>query len=578
MLKNNFFDRAKDVFNEYLKELTLNGYLTRSQDESDFDYCKRCGYVCRFFSSNVLEYAEGEEVDSLLYLKFVEGWLDASSEFIGLEDIEKTFSFKCYRFESLNEFTTKICADREMGTDVFNKLCKIYLSGNKKPICSLIDLCTYGILHNQIVDELQQAITSRQEEILTSDEFKYDSDRIPYYIKSYFCLFTKTDIDKGISQLYTEILKKSHVTPGQRGYGPAISQLSLTKRICKDFFEGNKSCDGISDMFLWENAIYVNELTELFYIANAQKIFLNIVDHWCGTRGILWNQSYADVEYCGSNIVKTLNLFGLTDESKRIEKIILFKLFGYVDHKDYSLSGLLDCYKHLPLSEEKLLLYGMKLLTISDIARSIGDNRMCSEIEHEVFETSANLGIKYIASLFELKNNPKDFYNWRNCFLDVYFKKLLSDDFSDDQLVALYNIVNSWISEEIESNIKRGGNQLEHLYHYNCRIIEKIKNEELRNTLTSYGKSSPKVATNIDDYVVKSKDNNKYFVDEIRKNGYSQDVEREIIATFSDLYGGQVKLLIDIGDIIDIFKLFLIFIPRRIEAIIYLPHTMPRHY
>lgn len=609
MLKNNFFDRAKDVFNEYLKELTLNGYLTRSQDESDFDYCKRCGYVCRFFSSNVLEYAEGEEVDSLLYLKFVEGWLDASSEFIGLEDIEKTFSFKCYRFESLNEFTTKICADREMGTDVFNKLCKIYLSGNKKPICSLIDLCTYGILHNQIVDELQQAITSRQEEILTSDEFKYDSDRIPYYIKSYFCLFTKTDIDKGISQLYTEILKKSHVTPGQRGYGPAISQLSLTKRICKDFFEGNKSCDGqirtiydiayftkkhgpgpsydcnayavrtfllkvlffthanesktsrsklieicdgISDMFLWENAIYVNELTELFYIANAQKIFLNIVDHWCGTRGILWNQSYADVEYCGSNIVKTLNLFGLTDESKRIEKIILFKLFGYVDHKDYSLSGLLDCYKHLPLSEEKLLLYGMKLLTISDIARSIGDNRMCSEIEHEVFETSANLGIKYIASLFELKNNPKDFYNWRNCFLDVYFKKLLSDDFSDDQLVALYNIVNSWISEEIESNIKRGGNQLEHLYHYNCRIIEKIKNEELRNTLTSYGKSSPKVATNIDDYVVKSKDNNKYFVDEIRKNGYSQDVEREIIATFSDLYGGQVKLLIDIGDIIDI--------------------------
>lgn len=610
LLKNNFIDRAKTVFDEYLKAITLNGYLNGSQDESDLEYCNRCGYICRFFASNIFEHDdEGEEADSSLYLKFVEGWLGASSKFISVEDIVQTFSFKYYRFEYLNEFTVKICADHEIGADVFNKLCEIYLSGKDKPICSLIDLCVYGILHDQIVDKLQKAIISRQEDILTSDEFKYDSDRIPYYIKSYFCLFTKTDAGKDIPRLYTEILKKNYVTPEQRGYVPAISQLSLTKRICKDFFEVNKNCDeqirtiydtayfaqqhgtgsshdcnayavrsfllkvlffthanesktsrsklleicdGISDMFLWKNSIYVNELTELFYIANAKEKFLNIVDHWCGTQGILWNQSYGDVEYCGSNIVKILHLFGLTDEANKIEKIVLFKLFGYVDHKDYSLSGLLDCYKQLPLSEEKLLLYGMKLLTISDAARSIGDNRMCGEIEDEIFETAANLGIKYISSLFELKNNPKDFYNWRNCFLDVYFKKILSDDFSDDDLVALYNMVNAWISEEIESSVRHGGNQLEHLYHYNYRIIEKIKNEELRKTLISNGKSSPKVTANIDDQVAKPKDNNKHLIDEIRQNGYSQDAEQKIIATFSNLYGGQANLLMEIGDIIDI--------------------------
>ena len=177
---------------------------------------------------------------------------------------------------------------------------------------------------------------------------------------------------------------------------------------------------------------------------------------------------------------------------------------------------------------------------------------MCGEIEDVIFETAADLGFKYIASLFELKNNPKDFYKWRNCFLDVYFKKILSEDFSDDELVALYNIVNAWINEEIESSIRHGGNQVEHLYHYNYRIIEKIKNEELRKALISKGKSSPKVTSNIDDYVVKHKDNDKYLVDEIRQNGYSQDVEKKIVATFSDLYGGQARLLVDIGDIIDI--------------------------
>lgn len=77
-------------------------------------------------------------------------------------------------------------------------------------------------------------------------------------------------------------------------------------------------------------------------------------------------------------------------------------------------------------------------------------------------------------------------------------------------------------------------------------------NEELRNTFISRGKSSPKVTANIDDYVVKSKDNNKHLVDEIRQNGDSQDIEQKIVATFSDLYGGQAKLLVDIGDIIDI--------------------------
>ena len=120
LLKNNFIDRARTVFDEYLKEITLNRYLTGTYDESDLDYCKRCGYVCRFFASNIFEHdEEGEEADSSLYLKFVEGWLDASSKLISVEDIVQTFSFKYYRFEYLNEFTAKICAEGEISTDVF---------------------------------------------------------------------------------------------------------------------------------------------------------------------------------------------------------------------------------------------------------------------------------------------------------------------------------------------------------------------------------------------------------------------------------------------------------------------------
>lgn len=609
LLQNNFQDRANAVFNEYLKTKTLSDYLSSSQDKTDREYYKRCGYICRFFAPSIFQ--SDEEVDSSLYVKFVEGWLDASSEFIGGEDIENTFSFKYYQAEPLNEFTTKICSEKRVGVDVFNKLCNIYLDEITTPISSLIDLCVYGIFHNINIERLQEAINLRQAEILTSDEYQFDADRILYYFKSYFCLFTKANLDHDIPSLYSDILNKNHIEEKRRGYVPAISLFNLSTIVFQAFYDGNKSsesqiktiyetvyfvnqhgagsshdcnayavrkfllnvlyyihanegkeniskvikvCDGIKDIFLWDNARYVNELTELFYIADAKEIYLNIVEYWCGTQGILWGQPYEDVEYHGKDVVRMLNKFGLVFEAKKIEKIILFKLIGYVNHKDYSLSGLLDCYNQLPLSKEKLLIDGMKLLTISDKAYSIGDNRLAGEIEKTLFETAVKLGVKYIAALFELKNNPKEFYNWRDYFLNTYFKIIDYEDISDKELVALYNIVNAWVSEDIElkSDTRWGNGQLEFLQHFNYKIINKIKNEQLRDKLKSIGKFSVPVESNADKVDEKVNDCNKSIIDEICRNGYSQGIEQKIIASFSEGHSKQLELLLGVGELIDI--------------------------
>lgn len=78
-------------------------------------------------------------------------------------------------------------------------------------------------------------------------------------------------------------------------------------------------------------------------------------------------------------------------------------MFGYVGRKDYSLNGLLDCYKKLPLNEEKLCCYGMRLFSVSNLADSIGDNRFSSEVDRELLEDAVKLGYKYCNALFELK-------------------------------------------------------------------------------------------------------------------------------------------------------------------------------
>ena len=159
-------------------------------------------------------------------------------------------------------------------------------------------------------------------------------------------------------------------------------------------------CDEIKPLFTWENPQYVTELSDLFYIANAKDSFVEIAERWCGPNGILWDQSYDIIEDISDDIVDLLNEFDLESQSSIIKKRVLFKLFGYVGHKDYSLNGLLECYKLMPLNEDKLLKYGMELLTISDKASSIGDNRMSGDVDTEIFKTAAQLGVPYVNGLF----------------------------------------------------------------------------------------------------------------------------------------------------------------------------------
>ncbi len=46
----------------------------------------------------------------------------------------------------------------------------------------------------------------------------------------------------------------------------------------------------------------------------------------------------------------------------------------------------------------------MQILSISDTAESIGDNRIGSSIDSELFDVAVQLGPQYMDALFELKN------------------------------------------------------------------------------------------------------------------------------------------------------------------------------
>jgi len=63
----------------------------------------------------------------------------------------------------------------------------------------------------------------------------------------------------------------------------------------------------------------------------------------------------------------------------------------------------------------------------------------------------------------------------------------------DNELTALYSIVNAWINAEIELSENKYDDALEFLYRYNRQIVEKVKGEKLKDKLIELGNCHPTI-------------------------------------------------------------------------------------
>ena len=258
---------------------------------------------------------------------------------------------------------------------------------------------------------------------------------------------------------------------------------------------------------------------------------------------------YDVIESIGSNIINILNQFDESTLSQIISTRIQSRILGYVGHKDYSLHGLLDCYQFLPLNEAKLSVHGMDLLTISDYANKMGDNRI--HIENELFDVAIKLGYKYVDALFEVNNSPEEFLFWRKTLISAFFRHAGALFNTDEELIQLYRLVNAWINYMIETSSIRYRRDAEVLCDYNNIIISKIKNPRLKETLLLYGNCLPNDRTSSEYKTASSKDDNcDDLLERIKQSGYSQEIEMEVNSILKDLDSGSCRLILNIIDII----------------------------
>lgn len=600
LLKSNAFERASKLFDEYLCNNEITELLSDDEtNKNDFD---KIGYIYRTFNPDVLFNLPVEKC----YVSFVSGWLEASVNYCSKSDLQQTFTFKKCKISDLYKYVSDIIRNPKLSNDSVICLSEFLCKLLGVSLHTLTELCYFMILKRIPSESIQAVIYNSLSQMqyidsLESDDFlDYKVHGVLCYFKIYFCLYNYNQTIKW-DTIYEETIKRKHITSDDRGYKPAIALKELSMRLFKIFYDKDSSyddllkvtydltffiqmygagscsdcgawevipylksillqffinnpdypnmtklCNNLMQVFIGKAAIYVDELAQIYYLSGNKKLYLQIAEHWCGAKGIVWKNEYNDIESICGKIIKLLNKFTEFKFANEIKIREQIKLLGYVGHKDYTINGLLECYKHLPNNERKIMNYGMELLSISDYVNEMGDNRI--NVYDELFDVANELGYEYLDALFELKNTPDDLVYWRQRLLETLYNKIDKLSSDDSQLFLLYKLTNAWINAEVEQHALRYKNvELETLYDYNKKLIKLISNPNLKEKLLANGNCTP-TYNNTDLYQSISNHENKYLyiIDQLDSYGYTSEFENEFSIIINNSDASLYRLIIDV--------------------------------
>lgn len=598
LLKLNEYERAEKLYAEYFSNYEI--VKTLSDDDTNQKEFKKIGYICRFYNPDALL----ELTLDNCYVAFVTGWLDAGAHFCSITDIQQTFTFHTYGISGLHNYISEITKNPDISNEAIDFLSTKLCSSKHISIHTLTELC-FSMILKRIPSESIQSII--YDDVIKKDFFdslggdisEYKVHGIQGYFKAYFCLY-KHDNTIDWDTLYKGTLKNKRISDTDRGYEPAIELLSLADRItslfydnegtyndilktaydltyfarnragsCSDcgtfevlpyfktiflqyfvntpeYAEKSKLCIDLLQIFTGQVPCYIDELAQLYYLFDEKELFLQLAEFWCGLNGIVWKNEYDELEYICTHIASLLNKFNETEFANKILKVMNLRILGYVGRKDYTLNGLLECYKCLPNNSEKLMSYGMDLLTLCDYANEIGDNRI--NVYDVLFNVASELGFKYLDALFELKNTPEDLTYWRNRVLSALYDKMDKLFTNDAQRILLYELTNAWIKAEIENDEHRPYNdELETLYDYNHRLINSVSDTDIKTKLIANGNFTPNL--NDTDYLhsyEKKDEQYSYILDRLDTDGYTVENEKEISGILTYHNGSLSSIIIKI--------------------------------
>ena len=162
LLKMNECERANKLYVEYFSNLGIEESL--ADDDANQEEFEKIGYICRFYNPDV---RRNLTLDNC-YVAFVSGWLDASTHFYAIPDIQQTFTFCKYNISSLHNYVSEITKNPNINNETIAFLSTKLCSSKHISIHTLTEFC-FSMLLKKIPSEEIQSIL--HESVIKMDFF-----------------------------------------------------------------------------------------------------------------------------------------------------------------------------------------------------------------------------------------------------------------------------------------------------------------------------------------------------------------------------------------------------------------------
>jgi hypothetical protein len=163
--------------------------------------------------------------------------------------------------------------------------------------------------------------------------------------------------------------------------------------------------------------------------------------YWCGDNGEIWGLDLSQRNQIAREFKELIFLYKLENliPLKSFNDKLKWSVIGYAYHKDYSLEDSLDWFKELiNLDASEWRSSGIKLMTISQAIRDIGDNRLDIDFISQFLSAVYRDGIDSVWQLYNSEDFMKVIYECNGNSIDGIIGMLKNASLSKEEMLSLW--------------------------------------------------------------------------------------------------------------------------------------------
>lgn len=203
---------------------------------------------------------------------------------------------------------------------------------------------------------------------------------------------------------------------------------------------------------------------EYLHMFGKDDLLKSFFDAWILDKdGKIWGVELSERRYIYELLLEVANKLNWQERSQRANELLSLRSISYVGRKDYSLYTPLWWFKRVAEKQNEIWqTSGMILMSLSEYASQIGDNRAFIEISSTVAEYAGKMGKNSLLAFAKSVQNVKN--DWVDLVFDGIISALEYDFFTEEELLEIWKkTIKYYPMARYETE-----------YNYNSNTISKI--------------------------------------------------------------------------------------------------------